>query len=92
MQEAEWTEYLQETIDFKHNVDHFECIAVMDEFESIEEADPDALVLEYELSGEDPDDEINMLLETFALVTSEREGKGDGLYGSIIHSDKYRVI
>ena len=36
MEEQSWTEYIQETIDFKHTVEHFEYIAV-----EANEEDPD---------------------------------------------------
>jgi hypothetical protein len=91
MDEQPYTEYLQETIDFSHTSEHYESISVEGQ-DSEEIDDADILFKEYEESGEDPDEEIDNLLVTLDMVTQEMEGKGDGLFGGIIHSDKYRVI
>ena len=59
------------------------CTSVEDENENAE-----MVALEYMGGEEDPDDEIDKLLETYGAIDWDDRGR----YGNIIDNDKFRLL
>jgi len=58
---------------------------------SLSDEDADSLAVEFMKSGEDPDAEIDNLLETFGVFPGPKEDH-ESMYGGIIRNDRFRAI
>jgi hypothetical protein len=58
---------------------------------SYSDEEADGLAVEFMKSGEDPDAEIDNLLETFGVFPGPKE-ENESMYGGIIRNDRFRAI
>jgi hypothetical protein len=61
------------------------------EEEHLSDEEADEVAVEFMKSGEDPDAEIDNLLETFGVFPGPKE-ENESMYGGIIRNDRFRAI
>jgi hypothetical protein len=93
-----WVEFVEETIVFNQKADISSCsVEVLEDVNeeegegNLSDEEADSFAVEFMKSGEDPDAEINNLLETFGVFAGPQE-ENESMYGGMIRNDRFKAI